>query len=441
MKKQTLSLFLMFLSLGVFSQSITFKDCASNDCHQENLAQLFKSTQAAIFEYYGFSYNDSIAFAFEYRNDSLKLVSSYAWLNEDAIDYYFAVLKGSSKELSLDTGIIYQVHWKQKLNKALDSNSELDLQHKFPRAKECEDFNEKGQLACAKYFGKQELYAALDSFKIEADFRAEIHFEKGMPLGLKVSRAPMGNKKTIAAFKKYIEWYSSHFDKKSLAQSEAYFLSFNQSGLRNYDQANQHFEAQLGLYIDNQLWNQLKRAIDPYHVIPEIDTVNRGALTGYDKAMYLYLEQQLAEGRIPRRMWTFDKHTLAEIAASEKQEEGEVNSFSVVERVPIFTGCEDLEENEELKRCFQINILKHVAGEFKFPKEAIKKGIQGRVYINFIVEKDGSIQGIEVVRGAHPLLDIESMRVVSLLPEIQPAIQRGKPVRISFTLPINAKLR
>ena len=72
---------------------------------------------------------------------------------------------------------------------------------------------------------------------------------------------------------------------------------------------------------------------------------------------------------------------------------------------------------------------------------ARQMGIQGRVYINFVIEKDGSISNAQVIRGVDPLLDDEAVRVVNSLPKMTPAKQRGKPVRMQFTLPINAKLQ
>jgi protein TonB len=82
-----------------------------------------------------------------------------------------------------------------------------------------------------------------------------------------------------------------------------------------------------------------------------------------------------------------------------------------------------------------------VSRNFEFPEMAKEMGIQGRVYVNFVIEKNGSITNVEIVRGVDPLLDDEAVRVVKKLPKLIPAKQRGKPVRMSFTLPINAKLQ
>jgi TonB family protein len=72
----------------------------------------------------------------------------------------------------------------------------------------------------------------------------------------------------------------------------------------------------------------------------------------------------------------------------------------------------------------------------KYPPAAKEKGIQGKVYVQFVVEKDGSITNVEVRRGVNPLLDAEALRVAKLLPNFEPGTMRGKKVRVRYTLPV-----
>jgi len=71
-----------------------------------------------------------------------------------------------------------------------------------------------------------------------------------------------------------------------------------------------------------------------------------------------------------------------------------------------------------------------------YPPDAKAKGIQGKVYIQFVVEKDGSVTNEVVRRGVNPLLDAEALRVAKLLPAFKPGTMRGKKVRVRYTLPI-----
>ncbi|HRR62720.1 MAG TPA: energy transducer TonB, partial [Paludibacteraceae bacterium] len=77
----------------------------------------------------------------------------------------------------------------------------------------------------------------------------------------------------------------------------------------------------------------------------------------------------------------------------------------------------------------------------RYPVIAQENGIQGRVICQFVVNTDGSIVDIQVVRGVHPSLDEEAVRVIKSMPKWVPGKQRGKPVRVRFTLPINFKLQ
>lgn len=140
---------------------------------------------------------------------------------------------------------------------------------------------------------------------------------------------------------------------------------------------------------------------------------------------------------------TTETDMMEEVEVIEIEEEvsDEVLSFAVVESVPIFPGCEDAKDNDERKMCFQQEILKFVGRNFEFPEMARQMGIQGRVYVNFVIERNGGVSNVEVIRGVDPLLDDEAVRVVKKLPKFTPAKQRGKAVRMSFTLPINAKLQ
>jgi TonB family protein len=82
-----------------------------------------------------------------------------------------------------------------------------------------------------------------------------------------------------------------------------------------------------------------------------------------------------------------------------------------------------------------------LANNVKYPIEAAKKGIQGKVFVNFVVEKDGTVGLVKIARGVDPSLDAEAMRVVKLLTNWKPGKQKGEDVRVSYTVPINFALQ
>ncbi len=118
----------------------------------------------------------------------------------------------------------------------------------------------------------------------------------------------------------------------------------------------------------------------------------------------------------------------APVEAPVEEEEEEV-VFVVVESMPEFPGGQQA-------------LFKYLSDNIKYPVIAQENGIQGRVICQFTVNKDGSIVDIEVVRsGGDPSLDKEAVRVIKTMPKWKPGKQRGKPVRVKFTVPVSFKLQ
>ena len=101
--------------------------------------------------------------------------------------------------------------------------------------------------------------------------------------------------------------------------------------------------------------------------------------------------------------------------------------FQIVEEMPEFPG--GMQE-----------AMVFLAKNIKYPVEAQKAGIEGRVIVQFVVGRDGAIRNLKVVRGVSPELDAEAMRVVGLMPKWKPGKQRGKEVAVNFSLPIVFRL-
>ena len=109
--------------------------------------------------------------------------------------------------------------------------------------------------------------------------------------------------------------------------------------------------------------------------------------------------------------------------------------FAVVEKVPIWPGCTG-KNNAELKKCFQDKMTEHVTKNFKYPEQAIDLSIRGKVYVMFVIDSKGNVSGIKT-RGPDKILEKEASRIIGLMPKMEPGRQRGKPVNIPYSLPIN----
>ncbi|MBR4970424.1 MAG: energy transducer TonB [Paludibacteraceae bacterium] len=112
----------------------------------------------------------------------------------------------------------------------------------------------------------------------------------------------------------------------------------------------------------------------------------------------------------------------------QEEEEDEEEIFQVVEKVAGFPGG-------------QAKLMEFLRKELVYPQIAIDNNVQGRVIVQFVVNKDGSIQDVKVARGVDPVLDEEAIRVVKKMPKWIPAEQRGKTVRSRFQLPVMFKFK
>lgn len=104
------------------------------------------------------------------------------------------------------------------------------------------------------------------------------------------------------------------------------------------------------------------------------------------------------------------------------------NTFDVVEQMPEFPGGIQA-------------MAEYLMNNTRYPKEAFDKGIQGRVILTFVVEKDGSITEPNVVKSINPSLDAEAVRMVSTMPKWTPGRQKGQTVRVKYTIPVMFKLQ
>jgi protein TonB len=113
--------------------------------------------------------------------------------------------------------------------------------------------------------------------------------------------------------------------------------------------------------------------------------------------------------------------------AIEIEEESDDEFFMVVENMPVFPGGD-------------LGLMKYIQRNVKYPPIAKEYNITGKVYVSFIVDKSGSVTNVKIVRGVDKNLDSEALRVVKSLPKYKPGKQRGKAVRVMFTIPINFTL-
>jgi protein TonB len=117
-----------------------------------------------------------------------------------------------------------------------------------------------------------------------------------------------------------------------------------------------------------------------------------------------------------------------EVVVDEKPKEEETKVFDVVEQMPSFPGGD-------------AELMKYLNTHMKYPVVAEENGIQGRVICTFVVERDGSITDVKVIKSVDPSLDKEAIRVLKSMPKWIPGKQNGSAVRVKYTVPVTFRLQ
>ncbi|MCQ2227607.1 MAG: energy transducer TonB [Bacteroidales bacterium] len=117
-----------------------------------------------------------------------------------------------------------------------------------------------------------------------------------------------------------------------------------------------------------------------------------------------------------------------EVEVQEEEPEETEEVFLIVEQMPVFPGGDEA-------------LRKYLAQSVKYPVIAQENGIQGRVFVSFVVNQKGEVTNVRVARPFDPNLDKEAVRVVQSMPKWTPGMQRGKAVKVSYTVPINFVLQ
>ena len=227
---------------------------------------------------------------------------------------------------------------------------------------------------------------------------------------------PYGNQKKIQSFEDFktfvideINYPSQALEKKIQGN-----VSF-EFDVKNGMVANAKIIKGLGYGIDDELLRVLKLSAE------------------FDKAMEKHygnntIKFSLREdGKTMVRSINWDgfKKSTAEFDDENKATDDE--TFQIVEKMPEFPGGEKA-------------LLNFIAENVVYPQSAKDKNISGRVFVTFVVEKDGSVSDVKLLRGIGKECDEEAMRVVKAMPKWKPGMNEGKPVRVSYALPIHFRL-
>ena len=188
-------------------------------------------------------------------------------------------------------------------------------------------------------------------------------------------------------------------------------------------------------------FNEIKEETPPVTVLPDVPPPPPPKIA-IDVIEEVPDDKEVQEDNIaPTEIDLDDVVNPSDIEEPEDVEDPVEVPFDFIEDVPVFPGCESLSENDERKKCMSEEINRFVMKEFNTQLGA-ELGLTGTnlVIIIFVVDRQGEIGQIRT-RAPHPGLEKEAERVIKSLPKMQPGKQRGKPVPVSFTIPIRFKVQ
>lgn len=429
MKKLTI-LFLTLCSISVFANQPLFKDCVSLECHQEKLEIFEKETLETIKKNTGYTVADSLYFAFSV-SDAGEVEITEANSIASTLNLIFAKKQLFILGSKLMPSSKYEWNWHIEIPKNQKEFTAFEEAENFPLASQCDTFNQKGKKACFRYVLNVAGWEISKRYSKD-NARYSLYFKNGKVVGVEPTRLPLNKSYTDSAISAINRKVLRMTDGSTLQNSENFVIEIEMGHTFNRSYAKKRLKylktlSSKRMFIDETFEFSTKY----YNSKPKKEAsivLKNLAQIGMDK---------LDTIQVKGKSYSIDSIRRVSETGIVPEKHQSDDSF------PIYAGCENsTNSKEETRKCFQHKILTHTSSNFKFPNEARTLGIQGRIYVNFVIEKDGSIGNIDLVRNVHPLLDYESIRVVSLIPNAEkPAIQRGKAVRMSFTLPINAKLQ
>lgn len=114
--------------------------------------------------------------------------------------------------------------------------------------------------------------------------------------------------------------------------------------------------------------------------------------------------------------------------------------FVVMENIARPFDCQGITDKDAQKVCFNEWIQKHIAKNTQYPELAKQIGLEGKVYVNFVISETGMVEEVSLVQGEYEILNNEAVRVLSSMPQMIPGSQRGRKAKMQMTIPVNFKL-
>ena len=166
-------------------------------------------------------------------------------------------------------------------------------------------------------------------------------------------------------------------------------------------------------------------APDVIEIVEDMEDVEETVIESTESSQDLFIEDAIVR--------------VDDVEVEEEEEDISV-PFAVIEHAPVFPGCDTCPTEQERRECFNQKVQEHIKNNMVYPEPALEMRLSGRVFIKFEVDSKGRVTNIQK-RGPDKLLENEAVRLISSLPQMKPGIQRGKPTKVTYAIPINFTIR
>ena len=426
----------------VYSQNTIpqLSTCPPSDslCNTREYTALQDSIVQNIFKDLGYYFNDSIYLEYKLTSEgSIEITDQFVLNLESAAVYGKEYLRQLKRIQSPEnTGKKFQMVLLFNLPDSLKNCKEVGEVTTPLQTNLCPGFNEKAQKACVRYLGNMVAYELMNLRKIQGVTEVRLFLHQGQLSAIKFKEFTENTFYNDLIYNTFKRIAPDTVWQGSVKSADDQYIEME---IRQFDDVNPQYYHQSHLDYLGTLANKqpfFEKLIGTMLVYQEEEDRSEYILTQLSKAGYYGRKSFVEHGRTYR----IDSIKNYSHYDHKNDDEAPIN-LGAVEKVPVFEGCDSDDNNSQLQTCFQKKMMYFVMETYKFPEPARMAGIQGKVYIDFVVEKDGHVDFIKVIKGVHPLLDKEAIRTISLVPVMQPAMHKDKPVRMSFTMPFNLKLQ
>lgn len=442
-----LCLFICFNSTHSFSQDVNtssfsiFKSCENENkpvhCSSLKLDAFIAQTVKRVNETIPYYFEDSVSISFTVKKGGKRININHksSLFSTEALRLCHLELLNLFPQISKTAyGTKITVDFIFKIPKEIKGYTNSEDMKNLPIVKNCATFNKQGQRACFSY-----LSLPINKWLLANDqnglSKMDLFIKDGEIVAIQAITKSLKTSSNDSLYSGVTNILNQYIDRSELVNSGSFKMAFEQN---IKDKAYEDVKS-----AQKKKLRKFRKFQDKKWFILELeDYVTRVHKTNKADRKSLFLKQLKKAKLLNEKLVYKGNGSYFNVDSIKNQLTQNEHLNKVITQAPVYSGCNSNDNNEGRKKCFQQKVLKHTASNFKFPETLRKKGIQGKTYTNFVIEKDGSISSLEILISAHELFDFESIRVVSEIPDCdQAAMQDGKPVRMSFTLPINAKLQ